>query len=183
MSHLSIQQIADGFSTVLESPRDSGRLEAIVIRPVSDKRELHQSAMLTPEGGVAGDKWAISHWQKLPDGKPDPAAQVSLMNSRILQLISGDKDRISLAGDNLIVDFDLSEANLAPGERLAVGEVVLLVSELPHTGCRKFEARYGKDAVRYINAPKGRSLRLRGLFARILVGGKVNVGDVVRKVP
>jgi MOSC domain-containing protein YiiM len=183
MNHLTTQQISDGFSRVLESPKDAGTLEAIVIRPASGQRERPAKARLTAEGGVEGDRWAATSWLKLPDGRPDPRVQVAVMNARILRLLAGDEERISLAGDNLIVDFDLSEANVPVGQKLAVGEVVIQVSDQAHTGCGKFQQRYGKDAVQYINAPRGRSLRLRGLFASIVQGGTVREGDSVRKLP
>jgi MOSC domain-containing protein YiiM len=87
-----------------------------------------------------------------------------------------------LAGDNLIVDLDLSEANIPIGQRLQVGQAVLEVTDLPHTGCSKFVERFGPDAVRYINAAERRALRLRGLYARVLKAGTVQIGDTVQKV-
>jgi MOSC domain-containing protein YiiM len=179
---VSLTEITAGMAEVLASPREVGTLETIVVRPASDRREFRQAARVTPDGGVEGDKWATSCWLKLPDGRPDPRVQVSVMNARIVRLIAGTTARVDLAGDNLIVDFDLSEANLAVGDRLAIGEVILQVSDMPHTGCGKFRARYGTEAVEYINAPRGRSLRLRGLFASVVQGGTVRVGDAVRKV-
>jgi MOSC domain-containing protein YiiM len=181
MSQLSTEQISVGFPRVLDSPKDQGTLEAIIIRPTSGQRELRKEARLTPEGGVEGDRWAATSWLKLADGRPDPRVQVAVMNARILRLLAGDEERIGLAGDNLIVDFDLSEANLPVGQKLAVGEVVIQVRDQAHTGCGKFQQRYGRDAVQYINAPRGRELRLRGLFASIVQGGTVRVGDGIRK--
>ena len=88
-----------------------------------------------------------------------------------------------LAGDNLIVDLDLSEANLPAGSQLAIGdEVVLEISDLSHTGCSKLESRYGKDARAFMNNARGKALHLRGRYARIVAGGAVNVGDAVRKI-
>jgi MOSC domain-containing protein YiiM len=87
-----------------------------------------------------------------------------------------------LAGDNLVVDLDLSEANLPVGQRLKIGEVLMEITDLPHTGCSKFAERFGTDALRYINAAEYRSLRLRGLFARVLKAGTIRLGDVVQKI-
>jgi MOSC domain-containing protein YiiM len=89
---------------------------------------------------------------------------------------------MALAGDNLIVNLDLSEANMPAGQRLTVGEALLEVTNLPHTGCGKFAERFGPDAVRYINAAERKPLRLRGLYARVLKAGTVRVGDVIQKV-
>ncbi|MEX0612606.1 MAG: MOSC domain-containing protein, partial [Pirellulales bacterium] len=103
-----------------------------------------------------------------------------LMNVRFLRQIAGNEDTMCLAGDNLIVDLNLSEDNLPFGSRLAIGdEVVIEISELSHTGCTKLERRYGKEARAFMNNARGKSLRLRGRYARIVVGGTVRVGDLV----
>jgi MOSC domain-containing protein YiiM len=103
------------------------------------------------------------------------------MSTRVLAAVEPDRARWPLAGDQLLVDADLSMANLPPGTRIAVGEAVLEVSETPHTGCAKFSARFGSDALRWINSPVGRELRMRGVNARVVRGGTVRVGDVLRK--
>ena len=103
------------------------------------------------------------------------------MSTRVLAAIEPDPSRWPLAGDQLLVDADLSVATLPPGTHLAIGEAVLEVSETPHTGCAKFSARFGSDALRWINSPVGRSLRMRGMNARVVRGGTVRVGDTLRR--
>jgi MOSC domain-containing protein YiiM len=72
---------------------------------------------------------------------------------------------------------------LPAGSRLAIGDtLVVQISELPHTGCAKFSARFGSDALRFINSPEGRRLRLRGVNAKVVVPGTISVGDPVRRV-
>ena len=57
-----------------------------------------------------------------------------------------------------------------------------MISETPHTGCAKFSGRFGSDALRWINSPLGRDLRLRGVNARVVRGGVVRVGDLIQTV-
>lgn len=182
IQHLTTEQIEARLSEVLNSPQDRGTLQAIVIRPAVDERGLLESVYLSPEGGVEGDRWVTSSPRRLPDGRPDPQMQVSLMNSRLLRMIAREEERIGLAGDNLVVDLDLSEANLPAGQQLRVGDTLLEITDVAHTGCSKFASRFGEDARRFINADQRKSLHLRGLYARVLKAGTVRVGDVIQKV-
>ncbi len=104
------------------------------------------------------------------------------MSARVVDLVAGTRERWSLAGDQLYVDLDLSEANLPPGTRLAVGEAVVELTASPHTGCKKFVERFGLDAMHFVNSPEGRSLRLRGANARVVEAGVVRPGDEIRKL-
>jgi hypothetical protein len=183
IQHLTAIELEHGLSEVLASPSDAGRLEAIVVRPKTNERRALNMARLSPEGGIDGDRWVTDSYYRLKDGASDPRCQVSIMNSRFLRQIAGEVDTMCLAGDNLIVDLDLSEANLPAGSQLAIGdEVVLEISDLSHTGCSKLESRYGKDARAFMNNARGKALHLRGRYARIVTGGAVKVGDPVRKL-
>jgi hypothetical protein len=53
---------------------------------------------------------------------------------------------------------------------------------IPHLGCMEFRARFGADAMKFVNWPVGRQLHLRGLNAKVVQGGLIRVGDVARKV-
>ena len=179
--HLSLEELRQGLGKIRRSPKDQGTLRAIVIRPETDARVSLQRCQLSRDGGVHGDSWAKGCWLSLPDGRPHPDVQVTLMNARTIALIAGDEARWPLAGDNLFVDLDLSEDNLPPGTRLAVGSVVLEITAEAHKGCSKFAARYGVDATRFVNSRDGRHLHLRGIYARIVEAGVVAVGDVMAK--
>ena len=97
----------------------------------------------------------------------------------MVELVRGPDTAVHMAGDNLLVDLDLSEAALPVGARLRAGTAVLEVSDQPHLGCKKFQARFGDEALRWINAEEHRSRRLRGVNCRILAGGRVAVGDPI----
>jgi hypothetical protein len=182
-TQLSALELELRLPEVLQSPRDTGRLEAIFVRPAPNERRTLEEARLTIEKGIEGDRWFKDSYYYTKDGDPDPRNQVSLMNARFLRQIAGSDDAMCLAGDNFIVDLDLSEENLPAGTRLAVGtEVVLEISDLPHTGCSKLAKRFGDEARAFMNNKSRKSLHLRGRYARILQGGTVRVGDSVTKV-
>ena len=180
--HLSTIELEQGLADVLASPRDTGRLEAIFVRPAANERRALAEARLTPEGGIDGDRWVNDSYYRSPDGRSDPRCQVSLMNARFLRQIAGEEDAMCLAGDNLIVDLDLSEENLPAGSQLAIGpDVIIEISDLAHTGCSQFASRYGNDACGFANNKRGKALHLRGRYARIVRGGTIRHGDTVRK--
>jgi hypothetical protein len=164
------------------APRDHGTLHAIVRRPERDRREVVARAVLDLETGLEGDDWIVRGSSSMPDGRANPDSQLTIMSVRVLAAIEPDESRWALAGDQLLVDLDLSVANLPAGARIRVGETELVISETPHTGCAKFSARFGSDALRWINSPLGRDLRMRGVNARVARGGAVQVGDIIRKV-
>lgn len=167
---------------VRAAPRDVGTVVLIVRRPSADVREILAEAELDPALGLAGDDWIRRRSRNTPDGSADPEDQLTIMSTRVLAAIAPDRDRWPLAGDQLYVDFDLGEESLPAGARLAVGGAIVRVSEKPHTGCAKFSERFGSDALRWINGPVGRGLRMRGLNARIEQAGTVRVGDTIRRI-
>jgi MOSC domain-containing protein YiiM len=108
--------------------------------------------------------------------------QINIMNSRVTALVAQEKSRWSLAGDQLYIDMDLSKENLPAGTRLEIGSAVLEVSPLPHTGCHKFVARFGVEAMKFVNSPVGKELCLRGINAKVVQGGVVRLGSTAKKL-
>jgi len=131
--------------------------------------------------GLVGDNWKARGSRSTPDGSANPDMQLNVMNARVIELLAQSKDRWALAGDQLFVDFDLSETNVPAGTRLAIGKAVIEVTPPPHTGCKKFSARFGVDAMKFVNSPEGKQLHLRGINAKIVQPGIIRVGDGVSK--
>jgi MOSC domain-containing protein YiiM len=172
--HLELSALQAGLDEIRESPSEDGKVELIVRRPAEDQRVVMTEATLDITEGLVGDGWVRD------DG--DPASQITIMNARVIALLAQTRDRWPLAGDQLYVDLDLSETNLPPGTRLEVGAAVLEVSAKPHRGCKKFSARFGVDALRFVNSEVGYQLHLRGINTRVVRAGAVRPGDTIRKL-
>lgn len=175
-THLTLSELSEQHSLMESSPRDKGTVEMIVVRPENDVRETPLSIQLTSEKGLADDHWSKGEYAD------DRDVQVAIMNSRVLNLIAGDKERWPLAGDNLVVDLDVTKGNLLPGQQLQIGSVLLEITETPHKGCPKFSKRFGADALRWVNLDDGPDLRLRGIYARVVESGTLSVGDTISKI-
>jgi len=182
MSHISTEELDARLEYISDAPKDRGELKMIVIRPRTNEREVLNTCHLSSEKGAEGDNWADGCWKKLPDGNPHPDVQLTLMNYRVLEVIEASDEKRALAGDNLCVDLDLSDVNLQRGDRLKIGDSIIEISAVPHNGCRKFQARFGADALAYVNSSRGKELHLRGIYARVVKDGVVTVGDAIEIV-
>lgn len=183
MKHLTLEELMARLDEIRASPREEGVLKLIVRRPRTDEREVLRQAHLDLEEGLVGDNWRTRGSSRTPDGSSHPDMQLNIMNSRVIALVAREPDRWQLAGDQLYIDLDLSAANLSPGTLLAMGSAVVEVTNQPHTGCKKFVERFGMDAMKFVNSPVGRELHLRGINAKVIQPGVIQVGDLVRKMP
>lgn len=171
-----------GLDEILRSPASEGIVELIVRRPAEGEREVLEEGLLDVDEGLVGDGWRTRGSSSTEDGSAHPERQLTLMNSRVIALLAGDRARWPLAGDQLYVDLDLRPENLPSGMRLEVGSAVIEVTDQLHTGCAKFTERFGSSAIRFVNSPPGRALRLRGMYARVVEPGAVRPGDSIRKL-
>ena len=177
--HLTREQLEAGLEAIRLSPPNRGVLKMIVRRPRVGEREILREGQLDLVEDLLGDSWIRRGSSRSPDGGPHPDMQLNVMNARAVALIARQKGRWALAGDQLYVDLDLSANNLPPGTRLAIGNAVIEVGALPHTGCGKFVERFGVDAMNFVNGTIGRQLNLRGINARVVQPATIRVGDTV----
>lgn len=180
--HLTTSELEARLEEIRQAPKDLGPLQLIVRRPAINEREILQEAELHPEEGLVGDSWKQRRSKTTADGSPNPLMQLNIMNSRVTALVAQDRERWQLAGDQLYLDMDLSAENLPAGARLSLGSAVIEVTAPPHLGCQKFVARFGMDAMKFVNSPIGRELHLRGINARVIQGGIIRLGEFARKI-
>ena len=166
-----------------EAPTEVGTLALVVRRPAHTERELLDEGLLDEADGLVGDNWQSRATSRAAADGRHLDAQVTVMSARMVALLADDPTEQALAGDQLYVDLDLSHHNLPAGTRLTIGDTAVIeVTAKPHNGCKKFLRRFGEKATEFVNSETGQAMRLRGLNARVITGGVIRPGDVVRKV-
>jgi hypothetical protein len=182
MKPLTMTELEAGLDAIRQSPTDTGVLELIVRRPQMGEREVLDVGELDRVEGLMGDNWRTRGSSRTADGSAHPDMQLNIMNARVIALVAEEKDRWPLAGDQLYIDLDLSADNVPPGTQLALGSAVIEVTDQPHTGCKKFVARFGLEALQWVSSPVGKQLQLRGINAKVIHPGVIQVGDLVKKI-
>ncbi len=150
---------------------DNGRVALLVRRCEGGRREILDRVVLAPETGVPGDAWCRA-------AQPQRDMQIAVMQKDVAELIANGQP-LTLFGDCLFLDLDLSAGNLPAGSRVRVGGAILEVTPVPHNGCRKFRARFGDDALRFVSTQELRHRNLRGIYMRVAEEGEVATGDPV----
>src|SRR5687767_13020030 len=182
IKHLTTEELKTGLDEIRKSPKDEGVLEMIARRPKINEREVLERGTLDLTEGLVGDNWKKRGGSRSGSAIGHPEMQLNIMNSRAIALIAWERNRWSLAGDQLYIDLDLSDENLPPGSRLEIGSAIIEITPIPHNGCKKFTQRYGIDAVKFVNSPVGKQLHLRGVNAKVVQSGTIRVGDIVKKI-
>ena len=180
--HATLEELEAGLAEIRLAPKDDGELDMIVRRPAAGEREVLTEGRLDSEEGLVGDNWKARSSRRSGNTGPHPDMQLNVMSSRVIDRLAGGRERWPLAGDQLFLDLDLSDDNLPPGTRVAIGDAVIEVTAEPHTGCGKFSARFGLDASRFVNSARGRELNLRGINAKVVQTGRIRVGDLAHKI-
>ncbi len=173
--HLTLAELEAGARALAPDPCERGKLELILRRRENGERETPVSVVLTCDDGVPGDAWS-----RLPAPR-NLDMQLAVMNRGIASLISAGQP-LTTFGDNLYVDLDLSAANLPAGTRLRVGAALVEVTPFPHNGCSHFNARFGNDALRFVQRPETRNQNYRGIYWRVIESGEAAVGDAIEVI-
>lgn len=171
---LPLAELEAGLGALVPAPVSRGRVRLLVARGRHGARSEPGRARLSVDAGLEGDRWSSSPARELD-------SQVTVMRHDVAGLIAAGQP-LSLFGDNVLVDLDLSAENLPPGSRLRVGSCLVEVTPEPHTGCAKFAERFGRDALRLVSHRQWRGLNLRGIHWRVIEGGEVAVGDTVEVI-
>jgi hypothetical protein len=169
--HLDSAALEAGLAALPAAPRDRGTLGLIVARDADHRRDTPSEAHLSVEAGLPADRWRHSE-------KREPDAQLAVMQLGVAELLANGQS-LTLFGDNLFVDLDLSAANLPAGSRLRLGEALVAVTPEPHNGCVQFRQRFGGDALRLTADRRRRDRNLRGIYMRVVEPGRIAVGDAV----
>ncbi len=172
--HRPFVDLETGLRALPKLPKDFGHLTLIVRRPVDGTRETPERVRLTPDDGVPGDAWGRNPSR-------DIGMQIAVMRRDVAELIANGQP-LTLFGDSLFVDFDISLGNLPIGSRLRVGEAIVEVTPMPHNGCAKFKGRFGADALCFVNAKPTRHLNLRGIYWKVIEAGEVSVGAAIEVI-
>ena len=180
--HRSAVELEAALPQIREAPVGVGTIQLIVRRPAEDQREVLNEARINDAEGIEGDTWNQRGTSLSADGGPHPNKQITIMNSRAAEAVIGPMERWPLAGDQIYADLDIGHEALPAGTQLSVGDAVLEVAVEPHTGCAKFAARFGREALRFVNTGEGSNLRLRGVNCRVIQPGTVRVGDSVTRL-
>jgi MOSC domain-containing protein len=156
-------------------PPSAGTVRLICVRKGGGVHECPDRVEVSVASGVEGDRWKAALLRR-------SAAQVTVMDLRVTSLVSGVHAPLDAAGDNFLVDLELSEAALPAGSQLCIGGARLEVTSHPHLGCQRFSDRFGEEALRWVNAVPHRPRRLRGVNCQVISDGLVTLGDAVTVV-
>jgi MOSC domain-containing protein YiiM len=167
----TVDELASGLRALRMAARDRGRVALIVRRGEGGRRETPDRIVVTRDGGIPGDAWE-RHPTRRPDG------QITVMQIDVAELIANGQP-LTLFGDNLFLEIDLSVENLPLGSRLRIGVAVLEVTAKPHDGCRKFRSRFGDDALGFVAKPETRHRNFRGIYLQVIEDGAIGCGDPV----
>jgi hypothetical protein len=167
--HLERAALEAALAALPPAPLDDGTLELMVARGRRGERNLPAEVVLTPDGGMPGDRW-------VKDGRYGPEYQLATIRADFAKVVANGQ-RLDLHGDNLYVHLDLSSQNLPTHSRVRLGEALLEVTPQAHNGCKKWVQRFGLAPMQLNLDPAYRAIHLRGIYFRVIEEGRVRLGD------
>lgn len=159
---------------IQNAPKTDAPIHSLCLRPGYGQRQFPAKITMTRACGIPGERWLTAPWLKLPDGAPDPSIQVSILPSRVLNLVWRDRADTPHPGDPIVADLDCSLENLPTGTLLQAGTAILKISNQFNEACVKWKTA---DARAFIDAPGHPKLRLRGLLCSVEQDGEVALTD------
>ena len=177
MTQATAKQLNQALAHIRAAPTDHAPIQMLCFRPGYGERRMVDHLDLTVAQGIPGERWLTAPWLKLPDGRPDPRIQVSILPKRVMDAVWLDRAGTVHPGDPIVADIETSYDSLPVGTRLQAGTAVLEVSDAFNEGCVKWKVRYGAAAKDWLVAHENRPLRLRGLLCRIVQDGVVRQDD------
>jgi len=138
----------------------NGSVIKLFVSPREKNTREDKKALVLDSSGVLEDKFYGKNIQR--------SVLITSLKSYELAKANGIDAKLSSLGENILLD--VSPYGLIPGDRLKVGEVTL---EITHncTIC---------NSLAKIDAKLPKLLENdRGIFAKTISGGKINVGDMV----
>lgn len=159
---------------VFGAPKTDAVISGLCVRPGFGERVFPEHIEMTRAGGIPGERWTTAPWLRLPDGSPDPSIQVSILPTRVMDLVWRDRAQPH-PGDPIVADLDMREINLPVGTLIRAGTAILRVSAVWNNACAKWKVRYGTDAFDWVRASP--DLRLRGILCSIEEDGRVTLQD------
>ncbi|HEY1169763.1 MAG TPA: MOSC domain-containing protein [Verrucomicrobiae bacterium] len=172
--HRTLEDLETGLLALPVAPKESGRVTFLMRRDADKTRVILERTILSPEEGLPDDNWGRN-----PDRLPD--AQLAVMRHDVAELIANGQS-LTLFGDSLFVDLDITAENLPTGTRIRVGKALIEVTPMPHDGCAKFNARFGNGALKFVAAKATRNQNRRGIYWRVVEAGEVAVNSTIHVI-
>ena len=154
---------------LLNTLPQTGRVEWIGLRPAKRvDMQIVESAQVTTENGLIGDRYSGQSGKR----------QVTLIQQEhldaVAKFLSIEKIDVALTRRNILV----SGINLLAlkDHQFRIGESVILETTGHCHPCSRMEENFGPGGY---NAMRGHG----GLTTRVILGGTIKVGDVVRLIP
>ncbi len=94
--HIGLSDLEAGLDQIRQSPKNLGVLEMIVRRPQDEAREVLDEGLLDPSEGLVGDNWRARGSSRSADGLAHPDMQITIMNARVLALVSPDRGALAI---------------------------------------------------------------------------------------